>query len=120
MSLLDVAYADARDNVQLEVEYKAFRAGDSRGGTGPSLQDKAIQRSSNELRRARTLGQELIREDITDMERTASPSPSSAPHSLPSGKHNASVTSLCERTMNSRHGRYRSSTRFSKGEVYKC
>ena len=98
MSLLDAAYTDARDIVQLEVECKAFRAGDSRGGTGPSLQDKAIQRSSNELRRARTLGQELIREDITDMERTASPSPSSAPFSSPSHKHNARVTSSCERT----------------------
>ena len=109
MSLLDGAYADARDNVQLEVEYEAFRTGDWRGGTGPSLQDKAIQESSNELRRARALGQELVREDITDMERTASPSPSSAPFSSPSDKHNASVTSSCERTTKSRQGLSKSS-----------
>ena len=109
MSLLDAAYADARDNVQLEVKYEAFRTGDWRGGTGPSLQDKAIQGSSNELRRARALGQKLICENITDMEITASPSPSSAPFSSPSDKHNASVTSLCERTTKSRLGRYRSS-----------
>ena len=43
MSLLDAAYADAHDNVQLEVEYKAFCAGDSRGGTGPSLQEKPFK-----------------------------------------------------------------------------
>ena len=109
MSLLDAAYADARDNAQLEVEYEAFRTGDWRSGTGPSLQDKAIQGSSNELRRARALGQELIREDITDIERTVSTSPSSATFSSPSDKHNASVTSLCERATKSRLGRYRSS-----------
>jgi predicted nucleic acid-binding Zn finger protein len=110
MSLLDAAQADARDNVQLEVEYKAFCAGDSRGGTGPSLQDKALQKTSNEVRRAHALGQELTREDITDTERTASPTAFTAPFSLPSDKHNASVTSSCERTTcTDRPSRYRSS-----------
>ena len=40
MSLLDAAYADSRDNVQLEAAYKAFQDGTGNGGTGPFLQEK--------------------------------------------------------------------------------
>ncbi|CAB4017718.1 Hypothetical predicted protein [Paramuricea clavata] len=66
-SLLNAVYADAHDNVQLEFEYKAFRARDSRGGMGSLLQDKALQKSSHELWRACVLGQEFIRDgpDLT-------------------------------------------------------
>ena len=44
VSLLDAPYADACDNVLLEVEYTAFRDGASQVGTGPSLQDKSEKR----------------------------------------------------------------------------
>ena len=37
LSLLDVAYADVRDNVHLEVEYKKFKGGSSQVGTGTSI-----------------------------------------------------------------------------------
>ncbi len=108
MSLLDAVHADAQHNVQLEVNYKAFCVGNSQGGTGPSLADKALQKTSNEVRRAHALGQELTHEDITDTERTASPAAFTAPFSLPSDKHNASITTSCERTTNNRPSRYRS------------
>ena len=53
MSLLDAAYADARNNVQLEVEFAAFREGNSSGETGPSVNDlrkRPSQTSSEEGR----------------------------------------------------------------------
>ena len=40
MSLLDTAYADRRENIQLEPTYKAFRDGSGKYGTGPFLQEK--------------------------------------------------------------------------------
>ena len=108
MSLLDTAYADARDNVHLEVEYKAFCNGNSQGGTGPSLQDKIRQMNSNELGRAHALRQEFIRDDITDMDRTSTPSDQSfSPFSMPSDHHNASVTSRAQKATQDRPGRYR-------------
>ena len=46
MSLLDAAYADCRDNVQLEVDYKSFFNGTSKGeNRGPSVQMKKLARS---------------------------------------------------------------------------
>ena len=50
MSLLDAAYADTRDNIQLEVEYKAFRDGGSCIGTGPSLTYKKRNATVNQLK----------------------------------------------------------------------
>ena len=43
MSLVDAAYADSRDSIQLEAAYKAFQYGTGKGGTGPSLQEKKIK-----------------------------------------------------------------------------
>jgi len=40
MSLLDAAYADSRDGIQLEAAYKD---GTGKGGTGPSLQENQIK-----------------------------------------------------------------------------
>ena len=40
MSLLNAAYADSRDSIQLKAAYKAFQDGTEKGGTGPSLQEK--------------------------------------------------------------------------------
>jgi hypothetical protein len=47
MSLLDEAHTDVGDNIQLEIEYKAFRDGTSKVGTGPSLQDKRRKATAN-------------------------------------------------------------------------
>ncbi|CAB4012392.1 Hypothetical predicted protein [Paramuricea clavata] len=87
-----------------EFHFKEYRNRQSR-----KLADNALQKTSNEVRRAHALGQELAGEDITGTERTASPTALTAPFSLPSDKHNASVTTSCERTTNNRPSRYRSS-----------
>ena len=93
MSLLDAAYADARDNRQVEVEYKAFRDGGSCIGTGPSLADKKRNATVNQLKMAKTLGEELTREDITDEDRTVAPCRNAVPFTTPHDRHNASVAS---------------------------
>ena len=66
MSLLDAAYADSRNNIQLEAAYRAFRDGTGKGGTGPSLQEKQNKATRNQIRGARRLGEDLIRGDLFD------------------------------------------------------
>ena len=66
MSLLDAPYVDARDNVQLEVEFAAFRKGNSSGRTGPSANNLRKRSFTNELRRGQSLGQDILREDLQD------------------------------------------------------
>ena len=66
MSLLDAAYADSRDNIQLEAAYKAFQDGTGKSGTGPSLQEKQNKATRDQIRRAQRLGEDLIREDLCD------------------------------------------------------
>ncbi|XP_028408651.1 uncharacterized protein LOC114531203 [Dendronephthya gigantea] len=107
MSLLDAAYADACDNVQLEVDYKAFRDGVSCIGTGPSMLDKKRNATANQLKLAKTLGEELTREDITDKDRTVAPSESAVPFTTPHDRHNASVMSGPRKSSQARPGRYR-------------
>ena len=51
MSLLDAAYADSRDSIQLEAAYKAFQYGTGKGGTGPSLQEKQNKATRDQIRR---------------------------------------------------------------------
>ena len=68
MSFLDASHADARDNIQLGVEYKAFSNGTHRRGTGPSIQNLEKRHAAEELRQAECLGIELLREDIADAE----------------------------------------------------
>ena len=58
MSLLDAAYTDSRDSVQLEAEYKAFQYGTGKGGTGPSLQVKQSKATRDQIRRAQRLGED--------------------------------------------------------------
>ena len=53
MSLLDAAYIDPRDNIQLEAAYKAFQYGTGKGGTGPSLQEKQNKATRAQIRGAR-------------------------------------------------------------------
>ena len=69
MPLLDAARADARDNVQLEVEYKAFLNGNSKGSSGPSLKQGQDEATRSQLKRAKGLGEDLIREDVRDEDR---------------------------------------------------
>lgn len=53
--LLDAAHADTRDNVQLEVEYKAFLNSNSKGGNGPFLKQRQDEATKSELKRAKSL-----------------------------------------------------------------
>ena len=53
MSLLDAAYADSRDSIQLEAAYKAFQYGTGKGGTGPSLHEKQNKATRDQIRGAR-------------------------------------------------------------------
>ena len=62
MSLLDAAHADSRDNIQLE----AFMDGTGKSGKGPSLLEKQHKATRDQIRRARLLGEDLIREDLCD------------------------------------------------------
>jgi len=55
MSLLDAAYADSRDSIQLEAAYKAFQDGTGKGGTGPSLQEKQNKATRDQIRRAQQM-----------------------------------------------------------------
>ena len=66
MSLLDAAYADSRDNIQLEAAYKAFQDGTGKGGRGPSLQEKQNKATRDQIRWAQRLEEDLIREDLCD------------------------------------------------------
>ena len=71
MPLLDAAHADVRDNVQLEVEYKAFSGNSNggNGGNGPSLKQRQNEATRSQLKRAKGLGEDLIREDVRDQDR---------------------------------------------------
>ena len=69
MPLLDAAHADGRDNVQLEVEYKTFSNGNGNGGSGPSLKQRQDEATRSQLKRAKGLGEDFIREDVRDEDR---------------------------------------------------
>ena len=105
MSLLDAAQTDARGNVQLEVEYKAFFNGTTKGGDGPSLEQRRNEATRSQLRRATNLGEDLIREDLRDEDwakDVSSPTFTSSPYDL----HNPSAET--RRSNEERGGRYRS------------
>jgi hypothetical protein len=105
LSLLDAAQADVRDNVLLEVDYKAFQNGSGKGGKGPSIQTQTMRDNAIQMNRARNLGLELIREDIADTDRirVSEHSGSSNPHD----RHNGSVQRGPRRSDGERNGRYR-------------
>jgi hypothetical protein len=65
MTLLDAAECHVRDSVLLETEYESIKNGDGRVGTGPSVMHRRAQQTAIQMRRATTLGEELLREDIT-------------------------------------------------------
>ena len=55
-----------RDNIQLEVSYKAFMDGTGKCGKGPSLLEKQDKATREQISRARQLEEDLIREDLCD------------------------------------------------------
>ena len=63
---MDAAYADSRDSIHLEAAYKAFQDDTGKGGTGPSLQEKQNKATTDQIRAAQRLGEDLIREDLCD------------------------------------------------------
>ena len=107
MSLLDASHADVRDNIQLEVEYKAFLNGSHQGGTGPSIQSQEKRNAAEEQRKAQRLGVELLR-NIADVERIRN-NENAKSLGNPHDKHNASVTSGPQKGVGQRQGRYRPS-----------
>lgn len=65
LTLLDSAECHVRDCVLLETEYEGIKQGNSRVGTGPSLMQRRARETAIQQKRAATLGEELLREDIT-------------------------------------------------------
>ena len=106
LSLLDVAHADVRDNVQLEVEHKSFLVGTARGGSGPSLTDVRERKTREQLARAKRLGEELLRTDISDAARASDTSLPLGSASSSFDSHNASTST--RRSSEPRNGRFRS------------
>ena len=68
MTPLDAAECHVRDRVLLETEYEGTKQGNSRPGTGPSLMQRRARETAIQQRRAARLGEELLREDITNAE----------------------------------------------------
>lgn len=60
MTLLDVCHADVRDSIMLDVELKAFAAGTSTGGNGPSYLKRRQKAHAREVGEAKRLGAELL------------------------------------------------------------
>ena len=56
--------SQSRDNIQLEVSYKAFMDGTGKCGKGPSLLEKQDKATREQISRARQLEEDLIREDL--------------------------------------------------------
>ncbi|KAL9961802.1 hypothetical protein ACROYT_G030823 [Oculina patagonica] len=107
MSLLDAAYADSRDCIQLEAAYKAFQDGTGKGGTGPSLQEKQNKATRDQIRRAKQLGEDLCREDFCDEDHRSAYQDQDAPGTPnPYDRHNASVSQKTK-SSGTREGRYR-------------
>ena len=60
LSLLDAYQADVRDAVTLEVELKAYEQGTTAGGTGPSYIQRQRKKHSEQVKRAKQLGQDMF------------------------------------------------------------
>ena len=68
LSLLDAAQADVRDSVMLEAELKAFKLGNTKGGSGPSYGERRKKSHQQEISRATQLGKEMskLRGNLVD------------------------------------------------------
>ena len=52
LSLLDAAHTDTRDSVLLTVELKSIEHGTSKGGTGPSYEERKTRQLAKENNRS--------------------------------------------------------------------
>ena len=59
LSLLDACQANVRDAVTLDVELKAYEQGTAAGGTGPSYIQRQRKKHSEQVKRAKQLGQDM-------------------------------------------------------------
>ena len=68
LSRLDAAQADVRDSVMLEAELKAFKSGNTKGGSGPSYGERRKKSHQQEISRATQLGKEMskLRGNLVD------------------------------------------------------
>ena len=104
-SLSHLTNADAWDNIQLEVEYKAYLNRASKGGTGPSIQEKR-KSTVEQFKRAKTLGEDINREDLREEDLAAPDMVIFKGHDSYDW-HNASVTGTNVSEGRERSGRYR-------------
>ena len=107
LSLLDAAQANMRENIQLEVSYKASQNSSGKCGKGPSIQTQSMRDGGRQIDRARSLGLELIRDDIADTDRIVQISDHIASSSNPHDRHNGSVQCGPRRSDGERSGQYR-------------
>ena len=61
LSLLDAAHTDTKDSVLLAVELMSIKQGTSKGGTGPSYEERRTKMHRREVGRAAQLGEEIMR-----------------------------------------------------------
>ena len=66
---------------QLEAAYKALQDGTGKGGTGTSLQQKQNKATTDQIRRAKRLGEDLIKEDLCDEDHISASQDQDAPGS---------------------------------------
>ena len=93
VSLLDAAYADSRDRIQLEKRHiKHFKIVTT-GKGGTSLQEKQNKATRDQIRRAQWLEEDLIRENLCDEDKISASQKHDTPRSPnPFDRHNASVS----------------------------
>lgn len=60
MSLLDACQADVRDSITFSVEMKAYAAGTSTGGKGPSYAKMKQKAHAREINHAKPLGTDIL------------------------------------------------------------
>ena len=73
------------------MEYKAYLNEASKGGTGPSIQEKRKKSAVEQFKRAKTLGEEINREDLREEDLAAPDTVIFEGHDS-YDRHNASVT----------------------------
>ena len=57
LSLLDAAHTDTKDSVLLAVELMSIKQGTSKGGTGPSYEERRTKMHRREIERAAQIGE---------------------------------------------------------------
>lgn len=60
LSLFDAAHTDTKDSVLLAVELMSIKQGTSKGGTGPSYEERRTKMHRREVERAAQIGEEIM------------------------------------------------------------